>query len=214
MGPGVSARTRLMVALSTSGLALGAVAGARLEHPWWAAALAPVPLLVAMRCLPVIVALPLVVAVGAAARALGALSVATPAVTTAAVGALALALALLADRALSTRWPRLGALALPAAVVALDGGLRALDHPARALPVGSAGLGGTLHASLGWAAPPLVCAALAVALAGLASVDNWHRPDPLAREVRELGVRAVTLGAVLAVLLLIVAATVLAPAAG
>lgn len=214
MGPRVSAQTRLVAAVSTSGLVLGALAGARLEHPWWAAALAPVPLLVAARCLPLPLALPLVMVVGLAARLVGALSVAESTLATSAIGAAALALALLADRAGSTRWPRLGALAFPLSVVALDAGLGALEQPARALPVASAGLAATLHAGLGVAAPPLACAALAVALAGLACIGNWHRQDPLPRELREASARQVAVGAVLTVGALFAAAKVLTSAGG
>ncbi|MBI1948882.1 MAG: hypothetical protein HYS27_24560 [Deltaproteobacteria bacterium] len=192
----MSARTRLVLALSCSGLALGALAG-QLAHPWWAAVLAPAPLVVALRCLPLPVGLVLAAAVGAGARALGALGVEGASMATAALGAMALLPALLADRACVTRRPGLCALALPFTVLAIDAGLRAAELQVAALPVDDQGALGGLARSVGWCAPTLVCAMAAQAVGGLCTLGNWHRPDPLPQEAREASVRRSAVGAAL-----------------
>ncbi|OGQ14107.1 MAG: hypothetical protein A2138_21450 [Deltaproteobacteria bacterium RBG_16_71_12] len=210
----MAARTRLVLALATSGLALGALAGARLDHPWWAAALAPAPLLVAVRCLPLSLGLALALLLGVTARALGAVGVEGASLADGALGGLVLVPALLSDRSCVTRWPHLGGLAFPLAVVAVDAGLRALDVPVAALPVGDAGPLGSWARQLGWAVPPVACAAVAQAVAGLSSVGNWHRADPLPQEVREAGVRLWAVAATLLMVALSAVAPLLPRASG
>lgn len=189
---------------------LGFVAGARLGHPAWAAALAPVPLLVAMRCLPLGAALGIAVGVGGLARVLASVGLPlTGGLWEAALGALALLPALWADRLLVVRWPRAGALAFPALVVALTAAARALEWSLEPLPVAEVGRFAVLADRVGWAVPPLVTAALAVGLAGLASVGNWHRRDPLPQVQREAAVREVAVAAVALTLAAVLGAALL-----
>lgn len=210
MGGRVSALPRLMLALSTSGLVLGFFAGARFGHPWWAAALAPVPLLVAMRCLPLGAGLAVALGVGAGARVLA--SVGLPlagGLAEAALGALALMPALLADRLLVPRRPRLGAAAFVGLVLLTTAIARAFESSIAPLPVSAEGALGALADRVGWAISPLVCASLAQGLAGLASVGNWHRPDPLPQAERETSVRAVAVAAALLALAALLGSTLL-----
>lgn len=220
----MAARSRLVLAFTVSGLVLGALAGDRLQHPWWAAALAPAPLVAAMRCLSLPLGVALALVVGGTARAVGAFGDEGAALAPSALGALALLPALLADRSCTTRWPGLGALTFPLSVVAIDAGLRALGLagaalpvaalPVAALPVGDAGpLAGWAH-GVGWVVPPLACAAIAQAVGGLCSLGNWHRPEPLSQEAREAGVRQSAVAVTLAMVALMAAAPLLTRIAG
>lgn len=206
----MSATNRLALALSSSGLVLGFLASARLGHPGWAAALAPVPLLVALRCLPLPLGLVLAASVGVLARVLGSLGLPLQgALAEAALGAVALLPALLADRLLVERWPRAGALAFPAVVVLTTAMARALHWSLEPLPLAEEGFLGVLDERLGWAAPLFLCAALAQGLTGLASVANGQRADPLPQVEREAAARQVAVSAGALALLAWVAARLL-----
>lgn len=203
---------RLVLALCTSGLVLGFLASARLGHPGWAVALAPVPLLVALRCLPLPIGLALALAVGVLARVLGSLGLPLQgALAEAALGALALLPALLADRYFVERWPRAGALAFPGLVVLITAIARALEWSLEPLPLAEEGFLGVLAERVGFAAPLFLCAALAQGLASLASVANWQRADRLTQDAREAAARQVAVSALALALVGWVAALLLAP---
>jgi hypothetical protein len=189
---GVSS-TRLALALSTSGLVLGCTAAG--EISWFVSALfAPAPLLLAVRCLPKRVGLPLAFCIGAIAlfvTARGRLEGAELVTSVLACAALWL-LPFWADRLCATWLRRVGFLAFPLAAEVLArlgaevlpesiAGL--LAHPARhsILDVWAHDLSRTVVDVALWT--------LASATSGLAGVHNWHVPDPYTQEQREDGLK-------------------------
>lgn len=211
-GGAVSALSRLMVALCTSGLLLGFLGGARFGHPWWAIALAPAPALVALRCLPLPAGMAAALAIAVGGRVLGALTLPLEGgLGAAALDGLSLMPALLVDRWLVTRWPRAGAVGFPVAVVATGAAAYGAGAAITPLPAAAAGAFGVWATHVGWAVPMLVCASVAQAIAGLASVDNWHRPDPRTQAEREAGVRQAAIAAAVVLVLALAGAPLLLP---
>ena len=200
--------TRLALALTTSGLILGCTAAG----PWAfapSAVFAPAPLLLAVRCLPKRIGLPLAFLVGAIALFVTSRGrLAGPELVTSVLGCAALwLLPFWADRLCSTWLRRVGFLAFPAAAVVLarlgaevlpETLAAQLAHPARhaILDVWAHDVSRTVVDFVLWM--------LAAATSGLAGVHNWHVPDPYTQEQREDGLKVAGTSVLLTFLVVVV----------
>lgn len=188
-GPTVAVRVRLALALTVSSLLLAATASGSWSF-WLSSLLWPAPLLVAMRCLPWPVAVPLVVLVSAVGRAIafGPSLAGTDGLVLPLVASVALLPALVVDKLLDARFPRASLLAWPLAIMitewlvagTLIGGLVAPPTSIAAIHA--------LRAGPGPWADTFVVALFAQAFGALGTV--LHRPnDRFPADERERGVR-------------------------
>ena len=189
---------RLVAALTVMGTLLLATSAGRFAF-WPSALLWAVPPLVAARCLPLPLALAVIVAGGTAGRALAYIEGLTGSdhVMVPLVATLLLVPALLVDKALVTRFPRKGIWAWPFLVGATSLVVTHLARTSGPLLASAAEalapvadlealqLIPAVHAVL----PVVVTGFVAQGFAGPASVLNWHVPDPHPAAVRERGVR-------------------------
>jgi hypothetical protein len=178
---------RLIAALSISATALMATSAGF----WMSALLWAVPHMVAMRCLPLPAALALVLVTGVVGRAL-AFSSALDGWTLPLAATAALVPALLADRVLVTRWPTAGLWAWPvlaAATYMATHGSAVGELLAPMPELDGAHLLSAIHPAL----TVTVTSVIAQGFASMASVLNWHVPDPHEPRVRERGVRVAAL---------------------
>jgi hypothetical protein len=178
---------RLAFALITSSLVLTATSGGALAF-WPSALLWAAPLLVAVRCLPLLVSLPMVVLLGGAGRAFafhssldGGDGLLLPLLASA-----ALVPAFLLDRVLFDRLPRASMLAWPLGLVATVVVLRETAVGGLLAPLPE------LQAvrALGIVGGTSLVAFIAQAFGGLGSVLNVQkRGDRFSQAVREAGIR-------------------------
>lgn len=189
---------RLVAALTVMGTLLLATSAGRFAF-WPCALLWAAPPIIAARCLPLPLALTVVVVSGTAGRALAWLEGLTGSdhVVVPLVATLLLVPALLVDKVLVTRFPRKGIWAWPALVgitffvvtklAATSGPLLASAAEALApLPdLDGTQLLSALHPV--WAV--VVTGFVANGFAGAGTVLNWHVDDPHPLDVRERGVR-------------------------
>lgn len=193
VAPTVGSRWRLFTALTVMGtLVMATAAGA---HAFWLPALLwAVPAMVALRCLPLPLALVVVVVTGVVGRALAFRSslsglelLVVPSLATA-----ALLPALVLDKLLVTRFPAAGIWGWPALLAATWLALRATPAGALLAPLPAfeaTALLSRVHPVLAVATAGVI----AQGFASMASVLNWHVPDPHPQPIRERGVRVATL---------------------
>ena len=191
--PTIGNKWRLFAALTVMGVVVMATSAGPYAF-WLSALLWAVPAMVAVRCLPVPLALVVVVVTGIGGRAL-AYGTALPGLDLLVVPAIATAAllpALVVDKLLVTRFPAGGIWAWPVLVAATYVVL--MGTPAGELVAPVPDLGGvhlvsTLHPA--WAVA--ITGVVAQGFASMASVLNWHVRDPHPQVVRERGVRFATL---------------------
>lgn len=195
VAPTVGGTWRLFTALTVMGTVVMATSAGPSAF-WLCALLWAAPPMVAMRCLPLPLALVVVVVTGVLGRAL-AFSTALTGLDLLVVplqATAALLPALVADKLLVTRFPAAGLSAWPALLAATWIVLRGTAVGELVAPVpdlDGTHLVSTLHPALAVATAAIV----AQGFASMASVLNWHVPDPHAQPVRERGVRFATLAA-------------------
>lgn len=193
VAPTVGSKWRLLCALTI----MGTLVMATSTGPWacwWSALLWAAPSMAALRCLPLPLALLVVVVTGVLGRALacapsldGLELLALPLAATA-----ALLPALLVDKLLVTRFPVAGLSAWPALLALTWLLMREQATAAMLAPLPDLDatlLLSTLHPVL----PVLVGGIVAQGFASMTSVLNWHVPDPQPQPLRERGVRIATL---------------------
>lgn len=193
LAPTIGSKARLVAALTVMGTVLLATSAGPWAF-WLCALLWAVPAMVAMRCLPLPLALPIVVGGGVAGRALafataleGLELLLLPLTATA-----ALLPAFVVDKLLVTRFPAAGIWAWPALVTGaflLLRGTAAAELVAPVPDLDGVHLVSTLHPAFAVA----ITAMVAQGFASMGSVLNWHVPDPHMQPVRERGVRVAAL---------------------
>lgn len=191
--PTIGGKWRLFAALTVMGTLVTATSAGPYAF-WLSALLWAVPPLVALRCLPWPLALVVVAITGVLGRALafstGLTGLDLLVVPLAATGALLPALVV--DKLLVTRFPSAGIWAWPALVAATF--VLLMGTPTGELVAPVPDLGGVhLVSSLHPAWAVAITGIVAQGFASMASVLNWHVPDPHPQAVRERGVRVATL---------------------
>jgi hypothetical protein len=188
----LAGRTRLALALTTSGIVLGAFQQGALSFlPF--AVVASTPLLLAVRCLPLPIGLAVAFVAGVVARLISARGMLGDDLALACVASSALWLVpFLVDRVSATWLRRVGFLAFPCAAVLLGHAGDVLLSPAVAsqlhMPAHHRVLDMWTH-DVGRAVVDWSLFAIASAISGLASVHNWFVRDPYPFPQREAGLR-------------------------
>lgn len=201
----MSTHLRLALALTLSGLVLGATAGGAWAF-WGSALLWSAPLLIAIRCLPLALALPTVFVVAAASRLVAFRDVDMVVPLEAAA---ALLPALLVDKLATTKLPRAGWVAFPLALVVTDLAVRGTALAPLVVPAPSMRAADVLDRGLGPWAVTLVVGVVGGAFGAQGMVHNWPN-DPAPQKEREQGVflavvTALVVGAALVVVRLVAA---------
>lgn len=188
-GPRGAVRIRLVLALTVSSLLLAATAGGSWSV-WPSSLLWAAPLLVAMRCLPWPVAVPLVVLVSAVGRAIafGPSLAGADGLVLPLVASVALLPALVVDKLVDARFPRAGLLAWPLAITITERLVAATLIGGLVAPPTSIAAIHALRAGPGPWADTFFVALVAQAFGALGTV--LHRgSDRFAAVERERGVR-------------------------